>query len=124
MQTIPCSPFVRTVVLPLTLLAFLSGCVHKWGTLKTSPADYVREEQPSKLRVHLRDGTKLVVVSPEIEADTLTGFVRDTVRRIPLEDVARVDYRKSDQVGTALIVLLAVGALIAIGGASYKPIGD
>ena len=112
MRTLRRSVFLRYVVIPLTLVAWLSGC-HKWSTVATSPSDVVTEEQPDKVRVTWR-GEQYELVSVEIQADSLIGQDPDRRRiAIPTGEIDRLEIRKSDAVGTTLLIVGA--AAVAFG---------
>ena len=44
--------FTRFFVVPVTLLALFSRC-YKWSTPSQSPADFIRVEEPSKVRLQV-----------------------------------------------------------------------
>ena len=100
------SPFLRRVVLPLTLLAFLSAC-HYWRPLEPPIAQAITEEEPGTVRVTLTDNSRIVLEEPRISGDSLIAL-GDTVG-VALNDVQQVEGRRSDVFGT---VLLASGAFV------------
>jgi hypothetical protein len=67
------SPFLRRVVLPITLLAFLSAC-HKWVPLEPPVAQAVAERDPGTIRVTLADGSQVVLKEPRISGDSLMAL--------------------------------------------------
>ncbi len=121
------SSFLRLVVLPLMLGAFLTGC-YKWesyGTvMPTQGADEIRVTRLDNSRVTLRDA--------RIEGDSIVGKRRmsrsgyeevDFSRfAIGLDDVREVEARKLDTGNTIGLILmgLAVPVTIAIFCADAK----
>ena len=105
------SAFARGAVLPLTFLAFLSGC-STWSTVDTSPRAFFSEEQPDEVRVTL-PGAHYQIESPAIEADSIVG-IRGGRRSdgsriaIPLAEVERLEERTTDGPALAAGILLGV----------------
>ena len=120
------SRFLRRVILPITLLAFLSAC-HKWVDLKPPFERALAEEQAERVRLTLVDYSVLVVKTPTIEGDTLialdtrwqdvpsgasidgVGVTKRVHPRltVPLDQIRQVEVQKANVVGT---VLLAAGS--------------
>ncbi len=109
------SPLLRRVVLPLTLLAFLSAC-HKWVPLEPPLAQAITEGEPGTVRVTLSDGWHRVLKEPHISGDSLVAFEEgkepQTVA-LPLEDLQRVEEKRAN---TPATVGLVVGSLAAAYG--------
>ncbi len=104
------SPYVRRVILPLTLLAFLSAC-HKWVPLYTQA---ITEEEPGTVRVTLADNSRVVLKEPHISGDSLIAL-DDTVG-VPLEEVQRVEEKRANTPATVFLILgAAVLAFFALG---------
>ncbi len=111
------SPCLRRVVLPLTLLAFLSAC-HKWVPLEPPVAQAIAEEEPGTVRVTLADGWQRVLKEPRISGDSLIAFEEGKKPRtvaLPLEDLQRVEERRAN---TPATIGLVVGSLVAAFGVS------
>jgi hypothetical protein len=127
MLTVHGSTFARSVVVPLTFFAFLSGC-HKWSTVDTSPGQYLSEDQPDKVRVTWR-GYPNEIWSPVIQADSIIGQGKDGSRiAIPIDEIEKVETRKSDPGGIVALTLgilvgvAAIGAIICLsGGCTMQP---
>ena len=109
------SPLLRRVILPLTLLAFLSAC-HKWVPLEPPVAQAITERDPGTVRVTLSDGWQRVLKEPHISGDSLVAFEEgkepQTVA-LPLEDLQRVEERRAN---TPATIGLVVGSLAAAFG--------
>jgi len=105
---------LRRFVLPLTLVAFLSGCT-KWKTLEPPYAPSQGEYE--KLRITGDDGTRVVIYDPQIEADNLRGTVSDSeqVQVIPIDSVQRIEKRGTNWLATAGLVVGVFYAVVGIG---------
>ena len=111
------SPFLRRVILPLTLLAFLSAC-HKWVPLEPPVAQAVAEEAPGTVRVTLADGSQVVLKEPHISGDSLVAFEDgkepQTVALL-LEDVRQAEVRRTNVPATVGLVFgIAVVSFAAV----------
>jgi len=131
------SRFLRRVVLPLVLVAFLSAC-HHWVYLKPPIERALAEEQPESVRLTLVDDSILVVKTPTIEGDTLFGVdvqwlevltgasidgkpITERVQpsvAVPMENVRNIDVRKFHAVGTVIGVLAPLALVLLIGTAA------
>ena len=102
------SRVTRFVVIPLTLVALLSSC-YKWSTASQSPADFIREEEPSKVRLTLTEDRQVVVENPVVTDGAISGVVGghrersdsrwtwvsgDSLGVIPLDDVVQLQERR------------------------------
>lgn len=101
------SPLVHNVVIPITLLALLSGC-YKWSTPGQSPVDFIRDKEPSQVKLHLKDGRQLVVHDPSVTNGDISAFVNDTLRTVPFDEVSYLEHRSINALGI-------VGVVTAIG---------
>lgn len=109
MRHFRCSAFVRLVVLPFLLTVWLSACT-SYVAMEPPVDRSIAKEEPNHARVTLKDGSRIVVAHPRIEADSLFGFDADSYDRreraytdsvhIALEEVARVEVRKFDALKT------------------------
>ena len=110
------SPFLRRVVLPLTLLAFLSAC-HKWVPLEPPVARAIAETESGKVRITLADSSRVVLKTGymEIDGDSLYATEKTRPITLPLSDVLAVEEKKGDGVKTAL---LAGGIVLGVGAAA------
>lgn len=102
------SRLTRYFVVPLMLLALLSGC-YKWSLPGQGPADYIRAEGPSKVRVTLKDSRRFVVEDPTVGDGAITGTVGDSTVTIPLDRLWSLEERHLDHPKTWG---LAAGALV------------
>ena len=101
------SPLLRRVVLPLTLLAFLSAC-YKWVPLEPPVAQAITEEEPGTVRVTLTDYSRMVLEEPRVSGDSLIAL-DDTVR-VALDDVRQIEARRTKVLAT--VGLIAGGAFL------------
>jgi hypothetical protein len=111
------SPLLRRVILPLTLLAFLSAC-HKWVPLEPPVAQAVAEEEPGTVRVTLADGSQVVLKEPHISGDSLVAFEDgkepQTVALL-LEDVRQAEVQRTNKPATVGLVFgIAVVTVAAV----------
>jgi len=117
------SRFLRLVVLPLTLLAFIPAC-QGWVGVKTAPG--VGEALPNPARLTLKDGRQLELEGATIVADTILGWRRGEPRvpadtdlqrvRVALDDVQKIEHRGTDAGATAVLIgsILVVGTLASV----------
>jgi hypothetical protein len=105
------SPLLRRVILPLTLLAFLSAC-HKWVPLEPPVAQAVAEEEPGTVRVTLADNSRIDLEEPRVSGDSLVAL--DGTARVALDDVQQIEARRANVPAT--VVLIAVPVVLALVG--------
>jgi hypothetical protein len=105
MQNMKQSPITRFFVVPLTLVALVSGC-HKWSPPSQSPADFIRDEEPSKVKLYLTDGRELVVENPVVTETTISGTVDDSLVTIPFEEIEQLEGRRTDVPATVVVAFL------------------
>ncbi len=118
----------RTILFAALLGAqLLSGCT-SWQTARVTPTTLTDAGNPDKVRVRQTDGSTVVLRSPTMMSDTLTGQVDAQPRRIPLASVSELAFRKFSLVGTAALgagIFVAGIALAALactsGGCGYGP---
>ena len=117
------SPCLRRVILPLTLLAFLSAC-HKWVPLEPPVARAISETESGTIRITLADSSRVVLKtgSMEIEGDSL--YATDELTRpvtLPLREVLLVEEKEAEGGKTAALVAgIVVAVAAAIGYAVYE----
>ncbi len=115
------SPFLRRVILPLTLLAFLSAC-HKWVPLEPPVAQAIAEEEPGTVRVTLADNSRVVLKEPHISGDSLVAFEEGKEAQtvaLPLEDLQRVEEKRADTPTTIGLVVGSIGVFIGLAMLAY-----
>ena len=110
------SPFLRRVILPLTLLAFLSAC-HKWVPLEPPVAQAIAEEEPGTVRVTLTDSSRMDLEEPRVSGDSLVAL--DGTASVALDDVQQVEARRANTVATVGLILGAA-VLAVLGYAVYE----
>ena len=98
------SRFLRFVILPLMLIAFLPAC-HKWVALEPPIALAIAEESGT-IRVTLTDNSRMVLKEPRVSGDSLVAL-GDTVG-VALNDVQQVEGRRPNVLATVLVVSGAV----------------
>ncbi len=111
------SPFVRLVVLPLTLVAFLSGC-YKWVELEPPLADAIERRQPDSVRLTV-DGQRFMIHEPAVMNDSIVGQRNTLVRiggepvlsRFALDDIQSVE-QQSDDLAPIMEVVVGVVEVI------------
>ncbi len=115
------SPLLRRVILPLTLLAFLSAC-HKWVPLEPPVAQAIAETESGTIRVTLADSSRIVLKEPHISGDSLMAFEDEkepqTVALL-LEDLQRVEEKRANTPATIGLVVGSIGVFIGLAMLAY-----
>jgi hypothetical protein len=104
----------------LPIMVVLTGC-YTAPQLISSPAEYIRQKEPSTIWIDQGGGNTLVLETPRIMGDSLLGYTlngRDehVVPLLQLRD-DQVRVRKLDKVKTGLLaggITLAVGGMVAM----------
>ncbi len=116
MRTYRRSSFHRLIVLPLTLVAFLSGCTYNWVEVEPPYADALAGRQPDA-RVTLADRRAPELVdSVRVEGDSLIGTrwgVPTERIALPLEQVQRLEVEKQNPLEKQGGLLL-IGAVLSV----------
>lgn len=81
-----------------------------------SPASYLTEHRPRRIEIVRRDGAQLTVEKPRVFADSLLGWDPRAGEEVwlALADLREVRVRQVDPARTALFVVAASGAVIAL----------
>jgi len=105
---------VQQVMLPVTLVAFMSAC-HKWSTVE--PGQPFAEEGTEELRFTGIRGQRVVLKESAVVGDSVVGLVNGDSASFALSEMDKIQVRKGDWVGTTLLVFgTVVGAsLVSIG---------
>jgi len=102
---------VHQVMLPVTLVAFMSAC-HKWSTVE--PGQPFAEDGTEEVRITQTHGQRVVLKESAVVGDTLVGLVNGDSASFALSEVDEIEVRKGDWVGTTLVVFGATaGAFLA-----------
>ncbi len=105
------SRFIHQVMLPVTLVSFMSAC-HKWSTVE--PGQPFAEDGNEELRFTGIRGQRVVLKESAVVGDSVVGLVDGDSASFALSEVEKVEVRKGDWVGTSLVVFgAAVGAFVA-----------
>ncbi len=122
MRRFSTSRFIHQVMLPVTLVAFMSAC-HKWSTVE--PGQPFAEEGTAEVRITQTHGQRVVLKESVVVGDSVVGLVNGDSASFALSDMDKIQVRKGDWVGTTLLVLgVVVGASVvgvAIGLAVCSP---
>ena len=112
MRRFSTSRFIHQVMLPVTLVAFMSAC-HKWSTVE--PGQPFAEEGTEEVRITQTHGQRVVLKQAAVVGDTLTGLVNGHSASIALSETDKIEVRKGDWVGTGILIgsVVIVGAAIA-----------
>jgi len=103
---------LRWTLLLLPLL--LTGCA-SWKTLDPPVADAVSDHEGQRLRVKPKDRGPFVYVGARVESDSIVGDTEALERyAIAIEDVDYVQVRGTENVGTGLVILGVMGAVVAL----------
>jgi len=108
------SRLVHQVMLPVTLVAFMSAC-HKWSTVE--PGQPFAEEGTEELRFTGIHRQRVVLKEAAVVGDSVVGLVNGDSASFALSEMDKIQVRKGDWVGTTLLVLgtVAGASLVAIG---------
>ncbi len=101
MRRLSMAELIHQVMLPVTLVAFMSAC-HKWSTVQ--PGQPFAEEGTEEVRITQTHGQRVVLKESAVVGDTLVGLVNGDSASIALSEVDKVEVRKGDWVGTTLVV--------------------
>ena len=115
MQALRRSFLVRPLVVPITLLALLSGC-YKWSSWDKPFPGW--RELPSEVRLTLEDSRQLEAKNPVVTDTTISWSEGEFLWVIPVDEISRVEHRRFDWVATSLAVLLPVAGLTVVAIAS------
>jgi hypothetical protein len=110
----------RSAIALFLFVTYLPACT-SWHVGTPTPAEFVRREQPNRVRLTRVDGSQLMLVSPSVQGDSLSGK-RETLTRgsepttepftVPLADVQTVAVRKYSAGRTLLLLSGIVGVLL------------
>jgi len=104
------SRLVHQVMLPVTLVTFMSAC-HKWSTVQ--PGQPFAEDGNAEVRITQADGQRVYVKESAVVGDTLTGLVNGHSASIALSETDKIEVRKTDVVGTVGLVVGIGAAIVA-----------
>ena len=104
------SRLVHQVMLPVTLVTFMSAC-HKWSTVQ--PGQPFAEDGNAEVRITQTDGQRVYVKESAVVGDTLTGLVNGNSASIALSETDKIEVRKTDVVGTVGLVVGIGAAIVA-----------
>ncbi len=112
----------RKGTLLLGLLINLTAC-QTWQPVSLealSPAQFVEEDQPDRVRVTGRGLLEREVAMPTVTGDHLVGMNGFSM---PLEDIYEIEIRTLNPMGTALLAIGAIPVLVLAGmlACSFTP---
>jgi len=117
MRRFSISRLIHQVMLPVTLVAFMSAC-HKWSTVQ--PGEPFAEEGTAELRFTGSHGQRVVLKESVVVGDSVVGLVNGDSASFALSEMDKIQVRKGDWVGTSLVVFAAAaGASFAFLVAGY-----
>jgi hypothetical protein len=101
----PVSRPFRSAVSLLLVTSLLTSSCRGWSVQGTTPSDYMREHQPSSVRLFKRDGKQVVLMEPEVVGDSLRGYAVTTGRpSFALSDIDSLAVRKTKWGNTVLLI--------------------
>ena len=107
---------LQRVIAIVVMAGQLSACT-SWRQEGLSPAEVIRTEEPTALRVERPDGHREVLYHPQVQGDSLLGrraeYDKMSNRALALIDVKQVATRHVNPSRTAGL-LLGTGLLIAL----------
>ena len=112
----------RRILSVVLLVTYLPAC-SSWQVGTPTPAQFVEQEHPDRVRVTRIDGTTITLYSPTVRADSLIGTTTGGLARpvpsdavgIPLAQVRQVEVRRANTAATLLILGVALVAVVVIG---------
>ena len=110
MRRVSTSRLLHQVMLPVTLVTFMSAC-HKWSTVQ--PGQPFAEEGTAEVRITQTYGQRVYVKESAVVGDTLTGLVNGHSASIALLETDKIEVRKTDVVGTVGLVVGIGAAIVA-----------
>ncbi len=112
MRRFSTSRLIHQVMLPVTLVSFMSAC-HKWSTVQ--PGQPFAEEGTEELRFTGIHRQRVVLKESVIVGDSVVGLVNGDSASFALSDMDKIQVRKGDWVGTTLLVFGAVVGASVVG---------
>lgn len=113
------SRFVRSVLLPLSLLVWLSACGPRKVELASPYAQTIESDPPGEIFVTRIDGDRLRLVSPSVRADTLLGLKYDPRTRhytdsvtVAFSDIGLIEKKKKPSTAKLIVALSLSAALL------------
>jgi hypothetical protein len=124
-------PRNRLVIATALLLGHVSAACTSWRVPSVTPQELLARDHPAAIRVREQGGVKYVLVSPRLEGDSVTGYVKRVERRIPVAVIDGVAVRKFNALKTVwwsvAVPVLALGALAGVacagGGCDLNGVG-
>ena len=108
MRRFSISRLIHQVMLPVTLVAFMSAC-HKWSTVE--PGQPFAEEGAEEVRITRTDGQWYVLKDASVVGDSVVGLANRDSASFALSEVEKIEVRKTDVVGIVGLVV-GIGATI------------
>ena len=94
----------------LFLVLLVTACV-SWRPEPTSPAELVANQKPNLVRITQSDSSRLILLDPRVDGDTLYGRPLANLQSepeepvgIPLAEVMGIETQRSDPTKTTLLV--------------------
>ncbi len=110
MRRFSASRLIHQVMLPVTLVAFMSAC-HKWSTVE--PGQPFAEEGTEEVRITQTHGQRVVLKESAVVGDSVVGLVDGDTASIALSEVDKIQVRKTDVAGTVGLVVGIGAAIVA-----------
>jgi len=109
------SRFLRFVILPLTLVAFLPAC-YKWTSTNSTLESPTSILEP--VRITLTDGRRMELENAVVRSDSLVGNRKGTQDSIsvPLSEVQKVEHMRASALSSLGLVggIFVVSALASV----------
>lgn len=91
----------------------LAAC-QTWQVAGPTPAEFLAQHSPDRIMVLRADSSRLILLDPSLEGDTLRGFAQTGGRpALPLTEVRSVSVRRTSW-GRTVGLVGAVGAGVAL----------
>jgi len=112
-RSTPLRIHLRILLACLGVLVPLTSC-QTWQVAGPTPAEFLSTHSPGRIMVLRADSSRLILLDPSVEGDTLRGFAQTGGRpAFPLTEVRSVSVRRTSW-GRTLGLVGAVGAGVGV----------
>ena len=104
------------IVVGLVLAGSVQGCM-TWRPQARGPEAVVPDKQPPSVKLELQDGSLIVLTSPAIDGESMTGFGKPGGERVRLNlsQIKTIWLREVDKKRTAILA----GGLVVAGTIAF-----
>ncbi len=100
-------------IIVLLVVCTLPCACMAWSVIPLEPQQFSAEKSPDEVRLILNDSTRVTAQRPVLVGDSLVWT--DSERRaIAVSNIQRVEVQKTDEGGTAFLLLLIAGVVAGV----------